>query len=103
QAFNLDAAHLSLPLDQVLQTTSGLDADYYSFEISANKRQTGRWGMVASFAETWNRQGVANITPNAEINEIDGRDRFTSWQGKLSGNVDVGGGVRVSPALRMQS
>src|SRR5205823_5530847 len=35
QAFNLDAAHLSLPLDQVLQTTSGLDADYYSFEISA--------------------------------------------------------------------
>lgn len=103
QAFNLDPARLSLPLDQVLRTTDSLDADYYSWEVQANKRFSGRWSVLGSFANTWNRTGIADITPNALVRTDNGKDVYNTWQAKLTGTVDVGWGLRVTPAIRHQA
>lgn len=103
QAYNLDPSYLGLPLDQVLMNTDTLDTNHYTWEITANRRQTGRWSLIASFAKTWNQRGAGGITPNDFINTFDGVDKYTTWQGKLSSNIDASWGVRVTPALRHQS
>src|SRR5206468_1606711 len=90
QGFNLDAAHLALPILNGLHNTPGRD-DFYTLELSASKRATGRWSMGGGFGYRWNRdnangyfgqnlrvrQDVAN--PNDMINTDNGRYNFTGW------------------------
>lgn len=103
QAFNLDPGYLSLTPDQSLRNLSDVwNSNYYTWEVTANKRQSGRWSVLASFSETWSRQGSSALTPNALINTIDGKDVFNSWTAKVSGTLDVRGGIRFSPMLRTQ-
>src|SRR5262249_22811096 len=91
---------------------------YKTFEISANKRYSRRWSMLASFSYTWtnefgnnyfnNRFGTAisnfslfgsfPSTPNEHTH-----NDFTTWNAKFSGTVDVGWGLRVTPVLKTQS
>lgn len=110
RAFNLDPAYLGLPPDQVLQNQSLANSDFYTWEITANRRQTGRWSLVASFAKTWNHAGAMPLgntsallyTPNTLINTEDGRYVYSDWIAKINGAVEVGAGVRLSPVLRIQ-
>jgi hypothetical protein len=115
---NLD--DLNRGSSQVTQNIPGYEGTYKTFEISANKRYTHRWSMLASFSYTWtqefantyfnNRFGTAvtnysltsfgnyPTTPN-EHTEND----FTNWNIKFSGTMDVGWGLRVTPVLKAQS
>jgi hypothetical protein len=103
QAWNLDAAHLALPIDQQLRNTPYTKNDYYTWEVMASRRQKGRWGLQTSFARTWHNEGNNAVTPNALINTEDGRDVYTSWSTKLASSIDVWKGVRINPMLRVQA
>ena len=112
QAFNLDPAYLGLPVDQVLQNLDRLNSDFYTWEVTSTRRQSGRWSLLGSFAQTFSRGGAVAFgnnntllyTPNALVNTLDdGRNHFTTWTAKVSGTFDVAWGVRLSPMLRHQS
>lgn len=104
QAFDLNPANLSLSPDQALKNLpSTWDSNHYTWEISATKRQSGRWSLLSSFSHTWSRAGAIALTPNALINKVDGKDVFTIWAAKLSATVDLPWRVRVSPMFRHQS
>src|SRR5207249_76741 len=83
------------------------DSDYYTWEITATKRETGRWSLLASFAETWSHetslaQGTS-FTPNALINTQGGLNMYKTWQGKINATLKLSAGVRVTPIYRHQS
>ncbi len=117
QAFDLDPSFLSQPRDQVIQNLSNQDSDYYTWEVTANKRQTGRWSLLASFTTTWSRQAVVPLhgAQNSDrgfqehnlntimINTHNGRDHFTNWVAKATSTIDLGWGVRVTPLIQYQS
>jgi hypothetical protein len=86
---------------------AGADSDYYTWEVTATKRETGRWSLLASFAETWSREtslaGGASFTPNALINTQSGLNIYKTWQGKINATLKLAAGVRVTPIYRHQS
>ena len=61
----------------------------------------------ASFTRTWNREaalGIGNdFTPNSLINAAGNQLRFTTWQAKLHGTVNLPAAVRLVPVIRAQS
>ena len=114
QAWNLNPVNLALPIVNFLHNTPGKD-DFYNVELSANKRMSNRWSLNASYAYRWNRdnapayfgntlrvrQDVAN--PNDAINTEDGRFVFGLWSAKINGTIDAPWGLRLTPAVRLQS
>jgi hypothetical protein len=106
-AFNLSPEALARGVVNLTRNLEQNDADFYTWEVAASKRQSNGWSALASFAHTWSRDGALgagnNYTPNALINTVDGRNAFTSWQAKVSGTVDLPFRARVLPILRMQS
>ena len=117
--FNLNPANLSLPIINGLHNTSGQD-DFYTLELSANKRPTGKWSLSGSFAYRWNRdnatgyfgqnlhggsatarQDVAN--PNEMINTDNGRYVFSTWSAKAHGTYRAPWNIEITPAVRLQS
>ena len=106
-AYDLTAASLSAPPVNLTTNLPDSNSDYYTWEITATKRHTGRWSLLASFTHTWNHEaalGTGNdFTPNALINSTDHHDRFTTWQAKVNGTMSLPLGFRVVPVLRHQS
>ncbi|HWW82533.1 MAG TPA: hypothetical protein VNZ26_02960, partial [Vicinamibacterales bacterium] len=106
-AYNLSADALALsPLN--VTTNVPADSDYYTWEITGTRRETGRWSLLASFAETWNRETPTALTgtgftPNSLINTVDGRNRYATWQGKVSATLKLAWDFRVTPIVRHQS
>jgi carboxypeptidase family protein len=114
QAWNLNPANLSLPVVNFLHNTPGKD-DFYNLEFTASRRMSGGWALNASYAYRWNRdnantyfgnnlrvrQDVAN--PNDAINTDNGRYDFGLWTAKVNGTYDAKWGLRLTPAIRMQS
>ncbi len=116
-ALNLDPSLLSAS-NQLVTNVDGYEGTYKTFELSANKRYSNRWSALASFSYTWtnefgnnyfnNRVGtaVSNFSffgsyptnPN-EKTEND----YTNWNAKLSGSVDAGWGVTVTPVWKIQT
>src|SRR5581483_7002179 len=100
-AYNLAASNLSLPPVNITRNLNEETSDYYTWEITATRRETGRWSLLASFAETWSREtnlgGGASYTPNALINTEDGRNNFRTWQGKINATIRLPGELRVTP------
>jgi hypothetical protein len=114
--FNLD--NTSRPASTIVQNIDGYEGTYKTLEFSANKRYSNRWSALASFSYVWtnefhntyfnNRFGLVvsqqslfgpyGLNPN-DRNEHD----FTNWNAKLSGPVDAGWGVNVTPVLKVQS
>ena len=101
--FNLSAAALALPVLNELQNTGGHD-DFYTLEISASKRATGRWSLNGSFSYRWNKDNASAYfgnslralqdvaTPNDLINTDGGRYTFTTWAVKI--NAPLRGALR---------
>ena len=105
-AYSLSPAALALSPVNVT-TNIPADSDYYTWELTATRRETGRWSLLASFAETWNRESPlasgSSFTPNALINTVDGRNRYNTWQSKVSATLRLPHDWRVTPIVRYQS
>ena len=112
--FNLSAAALALPVLNELQNTGGHD-DFYTLELSASKRATGRWSLNGSFSYRWNMDNASAYfgnslralqdvaTPNDLINTDGGRYNFTTWAAKINATYEAKYGVRITPSIRNQS
>jgi hypothetical protein len=117
-AFNLDDP--SRPASQVTGTIPGYEGTYKTLEFSTNKRYSRRWSLNASFSYTWTEEygnlyfnnrfatavagggfshfGSFPLNPNEKtLNE------FTNWNAKVTGTVDAGWGLKVTPVVKMQS
>ena len=100
---------------QLTTNIDGYEGTYKTLEVSARKRFAQRWSMNASFSYTWTHEFGNNYANNrfgtaisnfsffgsfpSSPNERTEND-FTNWMLKVSGTVDAGWGVRVTPALR---
>lgn len=102
-AYNLNPAFLPLPVVQVVKNGYVTNSDFYTWEVTATKRQSNRWSLLASFSNMWSRQGIVSLTPNAWVNTTDGRDAFSEWQVRLSSNLQVWKGIETTPMLRAQA
>lgn len=104
-AYNLAAQYVGLPaVNLTTNLPDSANSDYYTWEITATKREVGRWSLLASFAETWSREtNFGTYTPNALINTVDGRNTYKTWQGKINASVRLPYDLRVTPIYRHQS
>ncbi len=115
-AFNL--SNTTLPSNNVTQNVDGYEGTFKTVEISANKRYSNRWSLNASYSKTWTTQygnlyfnnrfgtAVANFSLFGSFptnpNERTLND-YNDWNAKLSGSVDAGWGLRVTPVVKLQS
>ena len=124
-AFALNATNAALPIQNLVFNPAGFTADYKSIELGITKRFSHRWSMVGSFLNSWISEygtsyfgtGAGNnvgagaslfgglagntafpITPNG----LQDKSEFSVWNFKLSGTVDVGYGVRLTPVWKSQ-
>ena len=124
-AFALNPANAALPVVNRVFNPEGFIADYKSIDASINKRFSKKWSMVASVVKTWTREfgtsyfgtgsgnnvgssaslfgGLAGntafpITPNGMQDRAD----FSTWNFKVSGTVEPGYGIRVTPVFKSQ-
>ena len=111
--FNLDPAFLGQV--QNLVTNVAADNDYYTWEVTANRRMTSEWSLMASYAITWNREHASSpgaaanpvrtanapLNPNDLVNAgNDGRYHFGLWNAKLHAVIPGPWSLRFSPMLR---
>ena len=115
--FNLNAAQTGLPTLTTVANVPDAHGDYYTWEVSANRRMSGWWSLRASFTHTWNydhansfagntvREYALPYTPNDLINtdREDGAFHFTNWTAKLMSTIEAPYGIRLTPMLRHQS
>lgn len=116
QGFNLDST--TRGSSQVTQNIDGYAGTYKTLEFSANKRYSRRYSVNASYSYTWTNEFGNNYFNNrfgtavsnfsffgsypGNPNEHTQND-FTNWNAKLSGTVDAGWGIKVTPVIQMQS
>jgi hypothetical protein len=106
-AFDLTAAASSVAPVNLTTNLPKSNSEYFTWDITATKRPSARWSLLASFTETWSRQaalGTGNdFTPNALINATGTRDLFTTWQAKLHATLLLPRDLRLIPVVRHQS
>ncbi len=115
-AFDLDTT--TRGTSNVVMNLPGYDGTYKTLEVSANKRYSSRYSLVASYSyvwtQEWNNTYGGNRFANAVSNnslfgpyQTNPNDRtfndFTTWNAKVYGTVDAGWGLKVTPVLKMQS
>jgi hypothetical protein len=105
-AYGLTAEALAAAPVNLTTNLPDSDSDYYTWEITATKRSSQTWSLLASFAQTWNREAALgpgnDFTPNALINATGDQDRFTTWQAKLHATVNLPLEFRLVPVVRSQ-
>jgi hypothetical protein len=92
------------------------DNDYFSWELTGQRRLHGRWSLLAWFSTTWSRDHASGylgqnvranafpLTPNDFINtDEQGHHRFCMWSARFWATYDGPWGIRVAPFLRHQS
>ncbi len=115
-AFNLsDTTTLA---NNITRNIDGYEGTFKTLEFSANKRYSNRWSLNTSFSYTWTNQfgnlyfnnrfgtqvqnfslfGSYPSNPNEKT-----QNEYTDWNAKVSGSVDAGWGLRVTPVLKVQS
>ncbi len=124
-AFALNPVNAALSVTQRVFNIPDFTADYKSIDLSLNKRFSKKWSMVASFVKTWTSEfgssyfgsgagnnvgagaslfgGLANstafpITPNGLTDKAE----FATWNFKVSGTVEPGYGIRLTPVWKSQ-
>jgi hypothetical protein len=116
QAFNL--SDTTTPPNNTTRNIDGYENDFKTIEFAVNKRYSNRWSMNASFSHTWTNQ-FGNLYFNNRFGTIvqnfslfgsypsnpneKTQNEYTDWNAKVSGTVDAGWGLRVTPVLKMQS
>ncbi len=105
--YNVTSQYVGIASVNTEQNIPQGNSNYYTFEVTATKRQTRNWSLLASFAETWSHEtriaGTGTFNPNAFINTDNSYMNYTNWQAKASGTLDLPHGLRVIPTLRYQS
>ena len=101
--YGLAAQYIGLPTTNLTQNLAGAKDDFYTFEVSGNRRMHQGWSLQTSFAKTWSYRSILPTNPNMVVNRPDGQDFFTTWQVKVGGTFQLPQGFRVSPLLRYQS
>ena len=100
-AYDLTPEALSAAPVNLTTNLPDSNSEYYTWEITATKRQSGRWSLLASFTETWNHEaalGTGNdFTPNALINAAGSQVHFRTWQAKLYGDDEPAAGLSRRP------
>jgi carboxypeptidase family protein len=92
------------------------DSQYWTWDITASRRLSHHWSMVAAFDHIWNRdqtnayfgqslrQNPYPLTPNDLLNAgPEGRYDSRTWSAKIFGTYEGPWGVRLTPYLRHQS
>ncbi len=106
-AYELTATSLSASPLNLTTNLPDSNSEYYTWEITATKRQDTAWSLLASFTQTWSHEaalGTGNdFTPNRLINSTRQQDRFKTWQAKVNGTINLRGGFLVVPVVRHQS
>ncbi|HTM30919.1 MAG TPA: TonB-dependent receptor [Vicinamibacterales bacterium] len=116
QAWNLDPAYLTLPVQNITTNVPDGDADFHTFEVTGTKRMSNRWSLLASYGYTRSydnnntvyqgntvRNNALPATPNDKINTSDGRHLFSRQNVKLSGTWNSPWwDITFSPMLRYQ-
>ena len=115
-AFNL--SDTTTPASNTTRNVDGYEGTFKTLEFSANKRYSNRWSMNAAFSYTWTHQfgniyfgnrfgtqvqnfslfGSYPSNPNEKTN-----NEYTDWNAKVSGTVDAGWGLRVTPVFKVQA
>src|SRR5262249_10631717 len=115
QGYNLDATHLALTPLNVTQNVPNSADDYYTWELTANKRFSQRWSLLATYSDTKSndnsgtyfdqrlRANTLVLNPNDMINTDNGRYVFSAWTAKLHGTYEAPYAVHVTPILRVQA
>jgi hypothetical protein len=105
QAWNMSAAYVGLPTVNLTMNLPEAKSDFYTWEMTADRRFSGGWSVNASFAKTWNREISTGslFNPNLLINREDGKDHTTNWQAKASSTFGLPKGIRISPLIRHQA
>ncbi|MEQ1870134.1 MAG: TonB-dependent receptor, partial [Vicinamibacterales bacterium] len=105
-AYGLSAAALAAPIVSLTGNFPGVESDYYTWEISANKRGSSVWSTNASFAKTWTYAdplGAGVQTPNSLIGVTSDRVEATSWQAKSLTTLELPWDLRLVSVIRHQS
>jgi hypothetical protein len=105
-AYGLSAAALAAPIITVSANFDDVKNNYYTWEISANKRSSQGWSTNASFAHTWSDTdalGAGTQTPNSLIGVDGNRISSTNWQAKSLTTFDLPRGFRVISVIRHQA
>ena len=116
QAFNLDSTARGT-LNRA-ENVPGYEGTYKTLEFSANKRYTQRWSLTASYSYTWTEEYNRTYFNNAFATNVanfalfgpfptNPNDRnlndFSTWNAKVTGTLDAGWGLRVTPVWKLQS
>jgi hypothetical protein len=116
QGYQLRTELVDLLPVNIVRNVPDADSHYWTWEITASKRFTGRWSLMAGFAHTWSRdqangyfgqavrENTYPLTPNDLINAgTDGRYEFRVWSARIHGTYQGPWGVAITPFLRHQS
>jgi carboxypeptidase family protein/TonB-dependent receptor-like protein len=114
--YNLDPAYLGQVNNLV--TNVPIENDYYTWELTGNRRMINGWSLMASYTITWNRENMSSpgaaanpvrsanapVNPNDLVNASDdGRYHYALWNIKLHAVIPGPWQLQFSPLLRSQS
>jgi hypothetical protein len=116
--FNLDNPAARSTSSNITTNIPDYEGTYKTIEFAANKRQSHRWSLNASFSYTWTNEfarsyfgnnfatAVSNFTffgpfPTNPNEHTD--NEFTNWNAKLNGTFELPWTLRFTPVLKAQS
>jgi len=116
QGYGLLPELVRSPPVNIVRNVPNSNSEYWTWDITATRRFSRRWSLVAGFAHTWNydqasaysgqsvRQNTYALTPNDLINAgRDGRYEFRTWSARIYGTYEGPWDLRITPYIRHQS
>jgi Carboxypeptidase regulatory-like domain len=116
QMYNLAAANLG-QVNNLVRNAAGIN-DYYTWELTGNRRLSSGWSLMATYSVTWNRENLASpgaaanpvrsadspLSPNDLINAAgDGRYHYALWNAKVHAVIPGPWQLQFSPLVRAQA
>ena len=103
---------------QNLVTNTSTRNDYYTWELTGDRRMRDGWSLMATYAMTWNRENLAS--PGAAANPVRGADapnnpndvvntsragryHYALWNAKVHAVVPLPWQLQFSPLVRAQA
>jgi hypothetical protein len=114
--YNLSAANVGVVNNLVTNVDS--PNDYYTWEITADRRMSKGWSLLGTYSITWNQENASSpgaaanpvrsanapLSPNDLINTAgDGRYHYTLWNAKIQAVIPAPWGLRFTPFMRAQA
>jgi hypothetical protein len=116
QGYDLRPELVGLPPVNIVRNVRDADSHYWTWDVTATRRFSGRWSLVAGVAHTWSRDQASGylgqpvrqnrypLTPNDLISAgEDGRYEFRIWSARIHGTYAGPWDVRITPVVQHQS